>query len=667
LLFSCAPSHRNQPINPGEARHDPKPDTPPEEQTNGDTRADSFTGPAKLAAMPSPFIGSARCAECHGARAHSFQQTDHARSLRVAVAAEERELSGYAHRPSGQRFAVTTVGDQLHHRGWQTFSGTNEELLLCDAKIEYVMGSGAFGKSYLFRDGSAWRQSPLGYYVGRGEYGMSPGYDRAHHAGFSRQITDQCLFCHAGVVSRNQDNQNNFNVHELAIGCERCHGPGEAHAVLAEADQNPTAGADPADSVTDADWDIVHPANLNRDRLESICAQCHLQGHVVLYSGEGNAWSFRPGEDLGRRAMIYNVARSEQGTGKSIKFVGHFEQLRGSLCYQQSETLTCVTCHDPHGDVEETHQDEIQRSHCISCHANEHCTVPIQQRQQTNENRCWSCHMPRQDSDVPHVAVVNHLIGIYPRAGATVDNGSPSGISQPSRLPDVTPLLDLSPEDSWQRRLNEAVALATWLQRRSDAAYQTPDLVNRSIERLRTAIAGIPETGPDAISSSPHAVVSRNTVAARLADLLDLKLSMEKDSLSKEKTRKLLVEILSLAGSVLQTTERPTPQYESALGLLASLSYNAGDFSAAHRLYRELTGLRQRSADHYNLGLVCSRLGRSSEAEQAFLRAIEIQGDYDRPMASLGALYRSIDMDRARKYSTMAELLRASRGRAAAD
>jgi Flp pilus assembly protein TadD len=115
---------------------------------------------------------------------------------------------------------------------------------------------------------------------------------------------------------------------------------------------------------------------------------------------------------------------------------------------------------------------------------------------------------------------------------------------------------------------------------------------------------------------------------------------------------------------VLQTSERPTPEFEAMLGLLASLSYRAGDMSGGHGLYRELTGLRARSADHYNLGLIYSKLGRTAEAEQAFLTAIRIQGDYAKPYASLSRIYREHDRGKAIEFSVIAALLEASRVRA---
>jgi hypothetical protein len=52
------------------------------------------------------------------------------------------------------------------------------------------------------------------------------------------------------------------------VGCERCHGPGEA----------PVKGAA-----------ILNPAELPADRRDSVCMQCHLEGMAVKQSPDDPA------------------------------------------------------------------------------------------------------------------------------------------------------------------------------------------------------------------------------------------------------------------------------------------------------------------------------------------------------------------------------------------
>lgn len=103
-----------------------------------------------------------------------------------------------------------------------------------ESSASYTAGSGNHARSYLFTepDGTLTRL-PLSWYARQQYWAMSPGDDRAKHAGFSRRIEPGCLFRHNshpkkapkfGAASRYEP--------DLAqdIGCGRCRGEGERHA-----------------------------------------------------------------------------------------------------------------------------------------------------------------------------------------------------------------------------------------------------------------------------------------------------------------------------------------------------------------------------------------------------------------------------------------------------
>ncbi|MEM6364750.1 MAG: hypothetical protein AAF745_10005, partial [Planctomycetota bacterium] len=142
---------------------------------------------------------------------------------------EEFALTSLKHEISGQRYQVAIEEDEIIHAAWKTFRGTKAQLPIASEPVKYVVGSGAFAKSYLYADGDALMQMPLSYYINHSGYGMSPGYDLPQHAGFNRQISDQCLFCHVGQIERRDGNPNHTTIVEMAISCERCHGPGQDH------------------------------------------------------------------------------------------------------------------------------------------------------------------------------------------------------------------------------------------------------------------------------------------------------------------------------------------------------------------------------------------------------------------------------------------------------
>src|SRR5205085_11715982 len=111
--------------------------------------------------------------------------------------------------------------------------------------------------------------------------------------------------------------------------------------------------------------------------------------------------------------------------------VGHVEQLRLSKCYTD-ERLTCVTCHDPHAGKKPADPVAFYRQKCLDCHQQKGCTIPEpERRKQSAADDCARCHMPKGDTDVPHVAFTHHRIGKHTKSSP--DRGG-------SRVPDLVAL-----------------------------------------------------------------------------------------------------------------------------------------------------------------------------------------------------------------------------------
>ena len=147
-------------------------------------------------------------------------------------------------------------------------------------------------------------------------------------------IEPSCLFCHANRVepvdhTLNRYEQPIFQGH--AIGCERCHGPGELHTQRQEL-------------VDGRDLTIVNPRHLEPALRSAVCEQCHLLGdHRVDRTRPRHV-------RLSSRASIGRVLRGlwPRG-GKRQNAVGQVEQMKLSRCYRESQgRLRCISCHDPH-------------------------------------------------------------------------------------------------------------------------------------------------------------------------------------------------------------------------------------------------------------------------------------------------------------------------------
>lgn len=357
------------------------------------------------------YAGSSACRECHPEQFASYQRTDHSRALSDVEPGLEPPDAEFDHPASGRRYRVVRrEGRLFHEESLPLDDGT--EFVLTSTPLRYRVGSGHFARTYLCDAGGGFLlESPVTWYESAEEWSMTPGFDRAAHRSFSRQILENCMWCHAGQVETSTTSTIRLRIVEQAIGCERCHGPGQAHVDWQRA--GGTGEGPTRDS-------IVNPRSLSRKLAEAICQQCHLQGDIQIGGRNVRAGDYRPGRPLEQFATVFRLRRPDS----SMTVVGHVEQLAASPCATRSETLSCLTCHNPHRPVEPGAVVEHYRSICLSCHQDRGCRLPLEARQQKSQDDCVACHMPRSATEVPHVAFTHHRIGIHPlsEAPAAVDD-----------------------------------------------------------------------------------------------------------------------------------------------------------------------------------------------------------------------------------------------------
>jgi predicted CXXCH cytochrome family protein len=232
-----------------------------------------------------------------------------------------------------------------------------------DRPLAYLVGSGRFTRTYLVQSDGFFTESPLTWYASLNSWSMSPGYDQADHPSFQREINADCLFCHAGRTEAAGEATGRLKISELAIGCERCHGPGSLHV---ERHKNQAATG-----LAEGDDSIANPRRLSRELSEAVCHQCHLESAASVTVRGRQRDDFRPG--LRWTDFCVNYAY-EQSAGK-MTVTGHVEQLHRSRCYLADSTLTCITCHDPHQSPTPAEKVAYFRAACLRCHGDGSCRL----------------------------------------------------------------------------------------------------------------------------------------------------------------------------------------------------------------------------------------------------------------------------------------------------
>ncbi len=396
------------------------------------TRWDSSRAGRSLLDLHSPYqntrqgvkyVGDLACVRCHTTIAETYRQHPMGRSLFPIAAAPRVGIERNGDKPlfeaQGFQYSIAERDGRVFHQ--ETHRDASGRIIARnEAEIQFVLGSGRQGFSYLIeRDGFLF-QSPISWYTHKERWDLSPGYENVN-AHFDRPIKSACLFCHANQVepvagALNRYERPIFRGH--AIGCERCHGPGELHI------GKPLI-------VAGKDMTIVNPADLEPSLRDAVCEQCHLNGRRrALRAGRQDA-DFRPGLPFYRFWTVLEPA----GGPVENRFVGQVEQTHESRCYQASQgRLGCISCHDPHRLPAIAEKTAYYRNRCLECHADRGCSLTKTARPGRSPNDdCIACHMPPlRNSDVVHAATTDHRI--RRRGGGQDQSLLPADNSQPSQL-----------------------------------------------------------------------------------------------------------------------------------------------------------------------------------------------------------------------------------------
>jgi hypothetical protein len=433
---------------------------------------------------------------------------------------------------------------------------------------------------------------------------MSPGYDFPTHWSFERPVKVACLNCHVGRVEPTGETVHKMTIHEQAIGCERCHGPGSLHAEMHHAKKH-VPGAE--------DLTIVNPGKLSRPLLEAVCAECHLNGPAVVALRGRGPTDFRPGRPLSDYRTDY---RYDSGS-EQMTVVGHIEQLRNSVCYQKSD-LTCITCHDPHARERPKDPVAMYRQKCLDCHSDKGCSLAeTERRKKEPADNCSACHMPRGDTDIPHIAFTHHRIGKHGQRPAI----------DPQRVPELVPTGDVSHLSTIDRQRNLGLAY--------HFAAQSEERERNEIEFRRRALS---------LLETVHTSGLRDgAVATALAEL--------HWKLDGPRARRYADEALGANDLVPENRAM-------ALKLLANSDFDDRDFQSAIRRLEETVRLR-RFADDWRLLGICYLLDNQPRlALKAMEQALAIRPFRHDIHGGMFEIYRRLgDTRRAQEHLDKAQWL----------
>jgi predicted CXXCH cytochrome family protein len=217
---------------------------------------------------------------------------------------------------------------------------------------------------------------------------------------FKRPTSALCDGCHS-VDFNIADN----SVKEWNVGCEKCHGPGAAHA------RQPSRA------------NIVNPARLDPVSATNVCIQCHSQGQPLKNPIAGKYFDWPVGFHVGGNlADFWKLEEHKPGELSFTHFpdgTAHKNRMQGND-FVQSQMYThgvaCFSCHDAHGTANNADLLKPANVMCLECHGPNSPNGPrgasveahTHHKAGSAGNECVGCHMPQIEQTLGDVNVRSH-------------------------------------------------------------------------------------------------------------------------------------------------------------------------------------------------------------------------------------------------------------------
>jgi predicted CXXCH cytochrome family protein len=182
--------------------------------------------------------------------------------------------------------------------------------------------------------------------------------DGLHWTGPYKNWNARCAECHATGYKKNFDPKTqrySSTEAEIGVGCEACHGPGEAHL----------AWANDPESYKPSEWPQLTPEGLTigfksqyAEAEIQQCAGCHARREAFA---DGNPLPGTPFHDAYRLALLRPGLYHADGSIEDEVYVyGSFLQSK-----MYAKGVRCTDCHDPHAAKLKAKGNAV----CTQCHS----------------------------------------------------------------------------------------------------------------------------------------------------------------------------------------------------------------------------------------------------------------------------------------------------------
>jgi predicted CXXCH cytochrome family protein len=590
--------------------------------------------PVGYATAPVAFVDDRSCARCHETQYREWTGSHHDLAMQRA---DEKTVLGNFDDAKITYFGVTT---RFFKRDGKFFVETEgPDGKPADFEIRYTFGVDPLQQYLIEFPGGRLQSLTLAWDTVRKRWfslypdeKIPPG-DSLHWTGRYQNWNVMCAECHTTDLKKGYDpvtDSYKTTWAALNVGCQACHGPGQAHVAWAEKTKPGQRTGKGGDGL------LVNLKTIDSRGEVDNCARCHARrslldtmerpGHALL--DEFRVEALRPD--------LYHP--DGQQLGEAYEY-GSFRQ---SKMYQQG--VRCSDCHNPH-TAKLRHTGNAL---CTQCHGTppnprfpsagaKLSDSPAHSFHKTGSPgaQCVNCHMPTKNYMVVH-ARRDHSLRI-PRPDLTVKIGTPNACNMCHT--DRSPRWAAAAVEMWyghppgrSPHYGEALAAA-----RAGSPTAEAELVALVADQRQPAIVRATALNTLRGPGSAAAIVAstrdedpavRAAAAAGLARIPAAERVAAAPPLLRDPVRSVRIEAARALASV------PPDRFDAETR--KAFDAALGEYEQAQAAMADLPG------SHLNLGALHESQGRNDQAERSYLTALKLDPYFSPARANLASLYATV-------------------------
>ncbi len=576
------------------------------------------------AATKAVYVGSEACISCHADAAKTWAGSHHDHAMAAAtqetvlgdfnnVTVTSRGVSSRFFQQDGKYFANTEGPDGASH----------------DYEILYTFGVAPL-QQYLvsFPNGRlqalrmAWDTQEQKWFDLYPDTDISPS-EWLHWSRGAMNWNSMCADCHSTKLEKNFDlstGEYHTTWEEINVSCESCHGPGQQHIeYVSETDYAKTENPVPGH--------FLHLTSANSSIQQvNQCGRCHARRTLISESGvpEGDFLNHYIPELL--RDATYHADGQIQD---EVYVFGSFTQ---SKMYHNG--VKCTDCHDAHSLNLKYEKNLL----CTQCHepstfdTKEHHFHPMQ----TAGSECINCHMTGKNYMVNDFRR-DHSFRI-PRPDQSVAFGTPNACT--GCHTEKSPEWASKAVETWygpERKPHFSDALT---QGRTRSEASVPSLITLARNTTQPAIARATAV---LYLSEIATLESYQTISQLLGDSSSLVRYTAVNALGDLPPQDRLSVLPRLLRDTVKAVRIATanaladiPPAQMPVPFQADQQKALSEFQVASEIQADFP------SGQLMLGQFYQKMGRASEAEEAYLKALTIDSLFNMARINLATLYNGL-------------------------